>query len=160
MPDLPANPITSSRVRWFQAIITGFIVAVLAGISWAFFISKTKIIYGYPSILIGFLVGFCVLFVGRSRPVRKSQQLLYYSIGPASTLVGIATGKLLDFKWRILPQFGEESHPTSVIDSATLNYDLFFFLAASYFSFRIPSSRMWQSLVAKNDYISNEPDLS
>ena len=160
MPDLPANPVTSSHVRWFQAIITGFVVAVLAGISWAFFISKTKIISGYPSILIGFLVGFCVLFVGKSRPVRKSWQLLYYSIGPATTLVGIVTGKLLDFKWRILPQFEGESQPTSVIDSPTLNYDLFFFLAACYFSFRILSSRMWQSIVAKNGYISDEPDLS
>ena len=160
MPDLPVNPVTPSRVRWFQAIITGFIVAVLAGIGWAFFISKTKIIYGYPSILIGFLVGFCVLFVGKSHLVYKGQQLLYYSIGPASTLVGIATGKILDFKWRIQPQFEGESHPISVIDSPTLNYDLVFFLAACYFSFRIPSSHMWQSLVTKNDYITDEPDSS
>lgn len=151
---------TVSTVRWLPAVVASLIGAILGGIAWAYFITMTGFVYGYLAILIGFLVGFCLLFVGKSRPTSVGQKILYYAIGPASTLFGIATGKMLDIKWRVMTEWASDSSTTLTFWSATkqsiLPHDLFFFLAACYFSFRIPSSRIWQSVVLKKEFSSNE----
>lgn len=151
---------TASTTRWLPAVAASLIGAVFGGLAWAYVVNATGFVYGFLSIPIGFLVGFCLLFLGKSPPISLRQKVLYYAIGPVSTLVGIATGKILDIKWRVMTELADNSSVTFdfwlAVKQSILPHDLFFFLAACYFSYRIPSSRIWQSLVQKKEFSSND----
>ena len=151
---------TASTTRWLPAVAVSLIGGVFGGLVWAYVVNATGFIYGYLCIPIGFLVGICLLFLGKSPPISLKQKVLYYAIGPASTLVGIATGKILDIKWRVMTELADNTSANFdfwlLIKQSILPHDLFFFLAACYFSYRIPSSRIWQSLVQKKEFGSND----
>lgn len=151
---------TASTTRWLPAVAVSLIGGVFGGLVWAYVVNTTGFIYGYLCIPIGFLVGICLLFLGKSPPISLKQKALYYAIGPVSTLVGIATGKILDIKWRVMTEWADNTSAHFdfwlAIKQSILPHDLFFFLAACYFSYRIPSSRIWQSLVQKKEFSSND----
>ena len=126
---------TASTTRWLSAVAASLIGGVFGGLVWAYVVNATGFIYGYLCIPIGFLVGICLLFLGKSPPISLKQKVLYYAIGPASTLVGIATGKILDIKWRVMTELADNTSANFdfwlLIKQSILPHDLFFFLKMS-----------------------------
>lgn len=128
------------------ALLAGLLGAVVSGLIWYYFVTITGIQFGLVSVLMGWLVGKCVVW-GSGNKRGKSLQLLSLFL----TVVAIIFSEYLIFNHYFTEEFGSGYGNISLSDFLSLYrvyftqdtgfLDLLFFGIALWQAYRVPRKR-------------------
>ena len=128
------------------ALIAGLLGAAVAGLIWYYFVTITGIQFGLVSVLMGWLVGKCVVW-GSGNKRGKSLQLLSLFL----TVVAIIFSEYLIFNHYFIEEFGSGYGNITLSDFLRLYrlyftqdtgfLDLLFFGIALWQAYRVPRKR-------------------
>lgn len=121
------------------ALFAGSLGAAVAGLIWYYFVTLTEIQFGLVSILMGWLVGKCVVW-GSGNRRGKSLQLLSLSL----TIVAIIFSEYLILNHYFIEEFGSGYGNLTLSDFLRM-YGLYFTQASGFINLLFYGIALWQA---------------
>ncbi len=121
------------------ALVAGLLGAAVAGLIWYYFVTLTEIQFGLVSVLMGWLVGKCVVW-GSGNRRGKSLQLLSLSL----TIVAIIFSEYLILNHYFIEEFGSGYGNLTLSDFLRM-YGLYFTQASGFINLLFYGIALWQA---------------